>query len=84
MAEAAKQKKKQYFEKYIDPTYNIPYYYDPYTQQSQWEAPGEGAIVADMTIGQEKKPSAKELKKQEEEEKKRAEYRRKQQEIARL
>lgn len=78
-------------EKYFDETYQRPYFYDPKTGDSLWEAP-PNAIVADMTLAlnnqvkvqQEKPLSKEELKRKQAEEKRREEYQKKQAEIKRL
>ena len=82
-----------YFEKYFDPTYQRPYFFNPLTGDTLWEIPA-GSLVADMTAAslmhsagaavQEEpavpqQPSKKEdLKKKEQEDKHREEYKRKQ------
>jgi hypothetical protein len=41
------------FEKHFDPNHQRPYYYNPFTQESLWEAPPEGATIIDKTVKQE-------------------------------
>ena len=80
-----------YFEKYFDPTYQRPYFFNPLTGETLWEIPA-GSLVADMTAAlthsatgpvQEEpavtqQASKKEdLKKKEQEDKHREEYKRK-------
>jgi len=41
------------FEKHFDQNHQRPYYYNPFTQESFWEEPPEGAIIIDKSIKQE-------------------------------
>ena len=40
--------KKLYLEKYFDPSTQLPYFYNPQTGESLWEAPTD-ATIADLT-----------------------------------
>lgn len=48
---------EQYFEIHHNPTYGVPYYYNPYTCQSLWELPEDSSDqrkVVDMRSEEEK------------------------------
>lgn len=48
---------EQYYELYHNPTYGVPYYYNPYTCESLWELPEtdqQSIKVVDMRTEEEK------------------------------